>query len=523
MSTVRSETYKLSPKGQQSIYDKILFYCQTIFLLLYVFLLPVYVSYKEVPPGYYAILYRIRPQDIILILFIFVSILRNRFQWQFPYVSVALIANVIAFSFATVISHVNGYYSQESYIPWYVGFCRDIYNITMLLVIFNYLMSISLNTCLLILRFIVICSTIIGLIGIYDMVAHIYDYPMLSFNPFYLIVNDAELLRARITKPIFMGTFGNQGYASCFYFIIAFLAMINMMLLPRNRKLVYGLFLWVPFTIVFLTLARTGWIAMIILFPLILMFSIFEKKVFISRLIQLVWIGFMTTILLLVFMSISPEFLHFFKYKFIGSEKLVVAGKNMSNMNSQKMTIDKNISNTNSKNKEYSASQNSPTSTQIDFKNVQILREIKSGFISKEFHSTFEAFNKHPLGYGYNGYTITVKGHSPLPIHNFYIRLVIEGGIFGIITGILFVITIIWEPFRNGKNNWHIKSIVTPFMIGLLIMATHTNIFVLRYFGFLMPFVLALTAIVGQSNREPLQDTSVSSCPNTMLAEELCK
>jgi hypothetical protein len=473
-----------------------------VLLVLYLLTLSVDYKYKELPSGFYGVLYRIKPADYMMIFFILTCILRYDLKWKCPYIFWAVLVNIGAFSFATFIAHYYGYAisnSYTSYTSWAVPFCTEIFYLIGFLALYNFIASVSWNTWKLILHFIVTSMSVYGLIGIYDMAADTYGCPKLSVCSAYLLSNNIDMVEMS-EKHLFMGTFANQGRASGFYFCIAFLSLINMTLLPKNKKLLYGIFLWVPFTVIFLTLARAAWIAVIISSFLVMVLSFFEHKYFISRLFQYLWIAFMTAIIFVLFVSISPEFLQLATSKFVGTKKESITADNdylTFQTNKDNTLLQMNKENT-PLNKEDTPSK--PLLIQQQKQSVRhggILYELQNGFVGRELAVAFKTFCKHPLGYGYFGYPVQNIGNKAIYYHNFFLRSMVEGGVLGIIIYISLIVILLLEPILiHGVSlkNLGITSIYIPFVIGVILLSVH-GMFLTRSVYLVMALILALNSI----------------------------
>ncbi|MDR2410838.1 MAG: hypothetical protein LBE13_22375 [Bacteroidales bacterium] len=472
--------------SEMTTYAKIIIFCQTILFVLYLLTMPItYINRGDMSN----ILDRITTADCVMVMFIGFGVLRNGWRWKCPLVFWGFISYIAALSFATLVAHHYGYAEypvNSSQHGWRADMAGHLLCAGALLAIYDYLASISLNSKIILLRFFVAAMSILGIVGIWDMAAHIYNFPKLSqyYGLFFNYKNMPDLLINDVGY--FIGTFRHFPQAWYFYFIVGILAMINMTMLPKKSKikLLFGLFLWVPFTAVFLTFQRTAIIGLIAGTFFVFVAALIEKVYLKERIVQLAWIWLITIIIVATFCQISPGFVERLKYKFIGHNT------------TKKIDIRENNSKEN---------------------NISKIETVKvggfgsyfsrNGFTYKNYIETWYSFLKHPCGYGFSGYTVkTTRGNS---IHGVYPKIYCEGGVLGILSAIFLFVLLFYEPMRNRKFSPHISSIVyvyIPFLLALFITFFHAYYLRNREFWLLIAFVLALTTLTKKqktSNEKP--------------------
>jgi hypothetical protein len=433
--------------------------------------------------------------DCILVMFIGVGILRNGWHWKCPLVFWGFISYIVAFSFATFIAFYFGYVefpmrANESGHGWRSDMAGHLLCAGGLLAIYDYLSSISWNSKIILLRFFVVAMSILGIVGMWDMVAHIYNYPKLSqyYGTMFYTKDIKDLLVT--DAPYFIGPFRHFPQAWYFYFIVGILAMINITTLPQKSKLkiLFGLFLWVPFAAVFLTFQRTAIIGLIAGTFFVLVAALIEKINLRERILQIIWIWAVTIIIVVAFCQISPGFVGRLQFKFIGYNKT--------------MKID--VSHNNFEQSSAPSVVNTPKTVKIGGFSSYFSR---NGFTYQNYIETWYSFLQHPLGYGFSGYY--VNAHKNL-IHGVYPKIYCEGGIFGIVSAIFLFVLLFYEPMRNRKFSSHIASIVyiyVPFMLALFVTFFHAYYIRNREFWLFIAFILAFTTLTKKpKNKEELQN-----------------
>jgi hypothetical protein len=497
-------------------YSNILISFQTLLFVLYMITMPV--SYSRSSSDHTTtilyILARVRPSEFILVAFIGITILRNGLKWKYPFTFIAFLAYFVALSSATLIARYCGYAMViPQYSSWIISTCAFFVNLIAFLAMYNYLISISWSAKILLLRFFVTTMTIFGLIGIYDLFASVYHFPRLShyFVTLLYFNRSVDVTDIHIDYIYrFIGTADNPGWAGSFYYYVAAFTMINITLISKKQKLLFSLFLWVPFTAILLTLRRTESLSVIVALFTIVCVAFIMKIHFRERLVQVIWIGMMTALISIVLIQISP------------TTKIVASIKTVGYTVPKETTV--------------SSAQPKTDHLQTNHQKTFTSTATHSGFVSPFTHSGFVSpftqngylylesrnalndFIQHPLGYGFVGYKFVHKGQH-MRTHNFYIHLLVEGGIFGVIAGIFVFVMLFWEPVRNRKFSpimVTITNIYVPFMIGLCFVAFHMPLTQLRIFWFFIAFVLALTTIDTTQQKEQQCSGIPSPQPNDL-------
>jgi hypothetical protein len=471
-----------------SKYAQILMGIQTILFIFYLFTIFITFVPQSVMAG--NPLSRLTLADCVLLFFIVLGGLRNGYRWKIPKMFWALIFYIFTFMLSTFFAHYWGYVMPKCEgRDWKTELAAYLFIAGSFLAICDYLMSLSYLARLRLLQVFIIFSTIWAFIGMWDMVAESNKYIHISplFAYLYFTPADNLLISYDIS---FTAAFRSRQQAAFFYFVVAIASVVNMILLSsRKSKLFFGSILWVPWSVVILTNDRSDLIGLFFGTILFFLFALIEKKYIRIKSLLIFWICFMNIFVLGIFFHISPEFKTRTIGKILGTQNKSIKIEKYKNMEENVKTdesikIDETIKN--------------DETIKIDetIKSHGIVSDLtKESFFYADTVGVWEAFLKHPLGYGFAGYSIVID-QVRIPVHGVYSKALSEGGIFGIFGTIYLLWLMVTSPFQDKTNLYNDKKfmyVYIPLLIGMFVSFIYIHSFSRREMWLLMGFVISLT------------------------------